>query len=250
MVCFPHTGVAFKNPSFTEETDMCQHTIFAALAQQQFRSECPAKTLNPATRQALALQALHGTVTITALAQERSVSRKFVHQQAGKARAALDQAFAAEDRAAEPKILFTLVVTKEWLEQLVLGLILICHSSYRGVFELLRDVFDHHLSIGSVHNILHKAVAKAKIINQQQDLSSIQIGAHDEIFQNRQPVLVGADVSSTYCCLLSLEGQRDHETWALRLLELQDRGFHPQATVADAGQALRAGQALVMPGVP
>lgn len=36
----------------------------------------------------------------------------------------------------------------------------------------------------------------------------------------------------------------------MRLLELADRGFHPEATVADGGQALRAGQALALPGVP
>jgi hypothetical protein len=33
-------------------------------------------------------------------------------------------------------------------------------------------------------------------------------------------------------------------------LELQDQGFRPDATIADAGTALRAGQALGMPGVP
>jgi hypothetical protein len=49
---------------------------------------------------------------------------------------------------------------------------------------------------------------------------------------------------------LSLEEQRDGDTWGVRLLELQDRGFHPEATVADAGSGLRAGQALAMPGVP
>jgi hypothetical protein len=62
--------------------------------------------------------------------------------------------------------------------------------------------------------------------------------------------LVGADVDSTYCYLLSLEDQRDGDTWGLRLLELQDRGFQPEATIADAGSGLRAGQTLAMPEVP
>ena len=34
------------------------------------------------------------------------------------------------------------------------------------------------------------------------------------------------------------------------MLELQDQGFHPEATIADAGSGLRAGQALAMPEVP
>jgi hypothetical protein len=76
------------------------------------------------------------------------------------------------------------------------------------------------------------------------------VGAHDEIFQSGRPVLVGADVRSTYCYLLSVESQRDAETWAIRLLELQDRGFCPEATIADAGSGIRAGQTLAMPQTP
>jgi len=63
-------------------------------------------------------------------------------------------------------------------------------------------------------------------------------------------VLVGADVDSTYCYLLSLEEHRDGDTWGIRLLELQQQGFHPQATIADAGSGLRAGQALAMSEIP
>ena len=62
-------------------------------------------------------------------------------------------------------------------------------------------------------------------------------------------MLVGADVASTYCYLLSLEEHRDAETWGVRLLELQDQGFAPAATIADFGGGLRAGQAQAMPEV-
>jgi len=63
-------------------------------------------------------------------------------------------------------------------------------------------------------------------------------------------VLVGADVASTYCYLLSLEEHRDADTWGVRLLELVDRGFQPQATIADFAGGLRAAQAEVLPAVP
>jgi len=39
--------------------------------------------------------------------------------------------------------------------------VLICHSSYRGVVELLRDLFDYRISLGTVHNIVHSPVAQA-----------------------------------------------------------------------------------------
>jgi hypothetical protein len=61
---------------------------------------------------------------------------------------------------------------------------------------------------------------------------------------------VGVDTASTYCYLLSLEDHRDAVTWDVRLLELVDQGFHPDATIADAGTGLRAGQVLALPAVP
>jgi hypothetical protein len=130
---------------------------------------------------------------------------------------------------------FYLPATKSWLRQLIPGLTLICHRSLRGVVELLGDVFDCSISLGTVHNVLQAAVAQARLWNQRQDLSRVRIGVHGEIFQSGRPVLVGADADSTCCYLLSLEDHRDADTWGVRLLELQAQGFLPQATVADAG---------------
>ena len=56
------------------------------------------------------------------------------------------------------EVLFELLVTKTWLRQLTLGLSLICHSSYRGVVELMRDLLGVGISEGTVHNI-HLAAA-------------------------------------------------------------------------------------------
>jgi hypothetical protein len=169
-----------------------------------------AATLPGLSRQQLALDALRG-VPIADIAQDQQVSRKFVYQQLHYAHDALDHAFAPPPT--EPaQLLFWLPVTKPWLHQLVLGLTLVCHSSLRGVSELLHDLFDYPLSLGSVHNILHAAVATARRVSAQEDLAGIRIGAHDEIFQAGRPVLVGADVASTYCYLLSPEDHRDADT--------------------------------------
>jgi hypothetical protein len=204
--------------------------------------------LPPPARRQLALDALAGQ-SITELADQQQVSRKFVYQQLQHAQDALDQAFDPPPTD-PPHLLFWLPVTKPWLRQLVLGLSLICHSSLRGVTELLADLFDYPLSLGSVHNLLHQAVATARHVNAQQDLAGVRIGAHDEIFQAGRPVLVGADVASTYCYLLSPEEHRDGDTWGVRLLELTERGLRPDATIADFASGLRAGQAEAWPDVP
>ena len=209
---------------------------------------CPAKQLAPQQRQGLAIQVLAGTETVSELARQHEVSRKFLYQQVHTAEKALSAAFAPSSRPDD--VLFYLPVTKAWLRQLVLGLVFICHSSTRGVVELLRDLFDYRISLGTVHNIVHSPVAQARRINEQYDLSTIRIGLLDEIFQAADPVLVGVDAASTFCFLLSPEEHRDADTWGIRLLELVDRGFAPQATIADFASGLLAGHKEALHEVP
>jgi len=232
-----------------EETDVCYLTPTVLSLQQAIPNGCPAKALAPSQRLTLGLQALAGTRTVTDLADEFEVSRKFVYQQAATAQDALDEAFASADTA-DDQVLFQLPITKAWLRQATLGLTLICHSPYRGVVEFCRDLLDVKLSVGTVHNIVRAAIDQARPYNLGQNLAPVDIAGLDEIFQNRQPVLVGADIASTYCFLLSREDHRDADTWAIRLLELQERGLAPRATIADFGTGIRAGQQLAMPGVP
>jgi len=141
-------------------------------------------------------------------------------------------------------------VRRAWLRSFVLGLVLTCHSSFRGVQELLRDFFDYPLSLGTVHNVVQEAVPTARALNAQQDLSAIHVAAHDELFQAQRPVLVGVDVASTYCYLLAQEAHRDADTWAVHLWDLQAQGFAPASIIADGGQGLRAGQARALPETP
>src|SRR4051812_25553068 len=119
----------------------------------------PAQRLRPVQRQNLAVQVLAGTHPVAELARQHQVSRKFLYQQAHTATRALTQAFDPAPSADD--VLFYLPVTQSWLRQLVLALVLICHSPYRAVVELLRDVFDWKLSLGTVHNIVHSAVEPA-----------------------------------------------------------------------------------------
>lgn len=227
---------------------MSYPTAAALSLQQAIPNSCPAKALPPSQRMQIGLQALAGTESVTGLADDFHTSRNFVYRQAAIAERALDDAFAPQQP--EDQVLFHLPVTKQFLRQLILGLVLICHSPLRGVVELLRDLFDYPISLGSVFDVVHAAIAPAEQHNLAQDLSRVQVGLHDEIFQAGQPVLVGTDALSTYCYLLSIEHNRDAVTWGVRLLELQERGFDPDYVVADAGTALRAGQTEVMPDTP
>ena len=199
-------------------------------------------------RQKLAIEVLAKSQPISQLAATHQVSRKFLYEQGQKAKTAMDATF--EPTASDDDVLFHLPVTKTWLSQLILGLVLICHSSYRGVVELFRDLLDVSISVGTIHNRLQSAAATASGINQAQDLARIQVGLHDEIFQGSQPVLAGVDAASTYCYLLQGVEHRDGETWGWHLLDVMEQGFQPDFTIADGGAGLRAGQKEILPDIP
>ncbi len=211
-------------------------------------SQPNAKKIDQETRQQIAVAALSGKENISNLSREHQTSRKFIYAQKAKATVVIADAFS--DKKKDSEVLFYIPVTKPWLEQVVLNLILVCHSSYGGVVEFFRDILDRSISKGTVFNIVQKALLEASKINKIQDLSSIEAGAHDEIFQGDKPVLVGCDVKSTYTYLLSMEEHRDADTWGTRLLELSDQGMKLDHTIADGGKGLRSGQKEAWPDVP
>jgi len=214
-----------------------------------FRRSIAAKCLGPGERKDLSVQVLAHSEPVARLSARHGVSRKFLYQQAGKADRALDDVFAATDPEAE--VLFELPVTKDWLRQFVLALVLIGHSSYRAVGEIVEAVLGGAgPSVGTVHNIVEGVLARARAINQAQDLAGIRVGAHDEIYQADRPVLVGLDAKSLYCYLLAEEPHADETTWGVHLLDLAEQNLAPDYTVGDGGRGLRAGQRAAWPGIP
>ncbi len=198
-----------------------------------------AASLSPTVRQDIGIQVLARSQLISHLAATHEVSRKFIYRQGDKAQQALDDSFAPSQ--GDDDVLFHLPVTQSWLYQLILGLVLICHSSYRDVVELFRDLFDTSISVGTVHNRLEATATTAAEMNQTQDLSGIEVGLHNEIYQSDHPVLVGVDAASTYCYLLKAVEHRDEDTWGWYLLDTMTQGFDPNYTIADGGSGLRAG---------
>src|SRR5690242_2430826 len=207
-----------------------------------------AARLSESGRKDLAVQALARSVTISDLSTRHGVSRKFVYQQANKARRALDDAFISAD--ADDEVLFEIAVTKRWLRQVIVALALMCRGSYLGIIEFLRDLLGASISLGTVHTGLRSAAAQAGLINRGQDLSCIRTGLHDEIFQGGTPVLAGVCAESTYCYLLVAAEHRDADTWGVHLLDAAKQGLKPDYTIADAGQGLRAGQKAAWGGTP
>jgi len=219
------------------------------LSQQKVKVSNAAHLLNSSIRKDIGIQAIGGCTPIAHVANRYGVSRKFVYQQKEKALEGISQAF--EKQVPNDKVLFYIPVTKQWLVQVVLALIFICRASYQGVSEFFRDILDQPISKGTIHNIVYEHLATAKKINAQQDLSHVQVGLHDEIYQAGDPVLVGCCARSTYCYLLSLEETCDANSWGVHLLDLMAKqGLNPKHTVIDGGKAARCGQKEAWPDIP
>ena len=208
---------------------------------------CPAESMSGQDRKKIALEVLSGQSSITGVADREGVSRKFVRTQSELANEVLDKAFTPPANSAE-KTLYYLPVSVAFLRMVVTVLVLVGGCSLRGVQEILRLVFDYSLSLGSIHQVIADACLKAKKLNEAEDLSRVRFAALDEIFQCSKPILVVADVFSTYCCLLVSAGSRDGDTWADELSKPKnDKGMQPEATIADAGQGLHSGLKKALP---
>jgi hypothetical protein len=207
-----------------------------------------AATLSEDEKKVLALKIIQKKETLKKIARDNSISRKFLYKQKEKVESAIDKAFSEEEK--NDKVLFYIPVTKEWIKQVVLSLVLIAHCSLRSASEFLKATMDYSISHSTVDNIVKESILSARKINEEEKLEKIKHGALDEIYQAGKPVLAGLDLESTYCFLLNAEEHCDETTWGFHLLEATKRGLNMEYTVADGGKGLRAGQKAAFENTP
>jgi len=186
------------------------------------RRDAPrARLLGIDQRIALAVRSLRGDQSVTGLASEHGVSRQYVHEQKRRAQDAISEAFEAE--ALLPGVIGHLPVTKPWLRRVIVSAALNTHGSVRGIREHVQAITGLSISEGTVFNALREAVSKAEAINDAEDLRPIREGAHDEIFSQGVPVLVGVEPRSDYLYLLEPSNNRDEASWWAALTEKHER---------------------------
>lgn len=139
-------------------------------------------------------------------------------------------------------------VQKKVIEKTILCLILLCHSSYRGIEQFLEIITENKISLGAISNIVRLAGERAKKLNDSKDLSLIKEGALDEIFSNSTPALVGVDLKSSYIFLLEESPGRSGDDWGLALLEKQEKqGLYLDLAIMDQGRGIHKGVGEVYP---
>jgi hypothetical protein len=197
----------------------------------------------------IALELVSQQKTISFLADENNNSRKFIRQQGIEFQEAVDKQFDT-DTSNGDDVIYYLPITKSWISQLVIALMLLPNASYRNIIVIIKDLLDYDISIGSVNSIFKEAVEQAIKNNAAEDLSNIDVTANDELYHLNKPILSGIDVRSLYCYLLSEESQRDEDTWAIHLMDAEDKGLNPQRTIGDDAKGLVSGHKIVFPETP
>lgn len=182
--------------------------------------------------------------TISQLARDYATSRKFIREHIGRAEAALVKEFCGV-RIKNPVV----EITDRRIIRAVRSAALDGHSSVRGIVEQLAAVWQVEISEGKVIWILQDTAGKAARFNQAQKLDRIGMGAHDEIFSQRQAVLAGVEVESTYLYLLERVGGRSSTHWGVVLLDKQaEQGLQLERIIGDAAKGLRSGAQAAYPG--
>lgn len=214
-----------------------------------------ARSMGWGDRLGLAKLALQRAHPITRLAEDHGVSRKFVYEQQHHAEAAIERAF--EPESLPEGFLGWLPVTRSWIERTILSTALEGHGSIRGICEHVESMTSRSVSEGYVCGVLRDAAARARVINDSQDLSGIHEGAHDEIFSQRTPVLTGVEPASTFIYLLEPARSRDEVAWWAVLTEKRERqGLSLAVSIlakpacwSDAASGLRAGVKATFPDI-
>ena len=198
---------------------------------------------SPSAQQCLAIDAIRSN-NLSATARAHDTSRRTVYRYKEKASTAINKSF---DDATTNDVLYTIPVTKQFIEASVIGLFGICKASERDIQQFSKSVLDYSISIGKINNILNDASDIAHAVNTSYDLSDCNDSTSDECFHRGDPVLAVADIDSKFCFMLEREDELDHEVWGMYLDELKKRGYAPNVNVMDGGSQMKLAYQNALP---
>jgi hypothetical protein len=187
--------------------------------------------------QAIAQQGQYGTVS--SLSREYAVSRQTVYDWTAVGRQALTAAFTPQPAAVGRS-----------LERLVLTLLTEGHAAERGIQACVAAV-GQVVSVGTIHGIIREGQQRALTLLGRTVPPGARAGALDEIYGNNRQggYLSVVDAQSGAVWATAGPLAVDHDSWALLLLELEDRGLRLGSGVSDGGSAMKAAWASRYPAL-
>lgn len=201
------------------------------------------KHIDMSTRLKLAMQMINNQRpwgTVTTLANEYKVSRKFLYQLEHKAINALTSALYAQ--APGPKLESKVLhVDDNLVLRTITTLATVIPGSIRGIQTCLQEIIDTRCSTGFISQTLNLVGKSANRLNQRDIPEKPVLGEADEIFQGHQPCLTVVDGRSFAVLQLSPQKSRDADTWGASLLILQEQGIQFADLACDGARGITAG---------
>ena len=121
---------------------------------------------------------------------------------------------------------------------LALGMSGKCSS--RDSASVMAEIWGVSISHQTILKIMELSAEVAKALNQESDLSGVQVALFDEIFQNQNPLLVFASANSA---IINMQASQDRsgDSWEEFLKTLKELGLDPKTIVTDGGKGMLKG---------
>ena len=185
-----------------------------------------------------------GGKRVEEISKDNGMSRGYVYKQKLKVS---QYAKGLDESKLEAPILY---LDKKTIDRMILSLSFDCQAPYDGIVRFFQNAIrEETVSSGYISELLSEATERARVFDEQIDLSGIRQGANDEIFQCGSPILTGVDPESAYTYLLEETSRRTAETWELYLNDLKDHGLNLETSINDGGTGLMAGIPKAFPDV-
>jgi hypothetical protein len=186
---------------------------------------------------------------VTELAQQYGVSRKFLYELRGKARASLSDALLPQlaGRKADKN---QVVIDDHFVQRTIAALLSIVPGTVRTAQVFLDIVLGAHRSLGYVSRKAKKLGTKALAYTQELALPILALGEADEIFQGRHPCLTLVDGRSFLVLSLSAQTHRDETAWGSVLMDVQQQGVHLVDVASDGARGIAAGVKALSEKIP
>ena len=178
--------------------------------------------------------------TVTTLADNYQVSRKFLYQLEHKATNAILSALTAQPPGPKP-MSETLLVDDNHIQRAITTLATIIPGSIRSIQTCLQEILDTHRSMGFISQWLNLAGKSADELNQSEIPNQLVLGEADEIFQGRHPCLTVVDGRTFAILQLSPQKSRDADTWGVCFLQIQERGIQFADVALDGARGISSG---------
>lgn len=187
--------------------------------------------------------------SVTDLAREYGVSRKFLYELSDKASVAISEALVAKAPGRKPHKK-QVEIDDDFVRRAIAACLSVVPGTVRTVQMLLDLLFNVRRSVGYISQTAKAIGAEALAYTQKLSLPILALAEADEIFQGHKPCLTVVDGRSFLVLSLSAQDHRDETTWGCVLLDIQKQGVQLVDVASDGGRSIPAGVRAISKRIP